>query len=361
MAESVEFGGCEGLFRQDYINGCRNTFSAHSLGLYPYISGNLFKENLPNLPYMPDFFLHALPTSVFEELAGHLCQEVLGTGTIVFSEGKDGGRDGTFEGTANKFPSEKECWSGKFLIQAKRRNNPDSSCTDPEFGKLLDKELPKVKKLCSDGEVDYYLLFTSRKLSGNASSPLLVRIKTETGVKDAKILGKEWINLQLSRCPDICRTLNLTRHSAALRIFPENIRAVIEAFAKNQEVIAKALAAPYHYDFEPDIEKKNALNKLSEAYFKNIQDRYQSYFHQVQAFLKDPINQKYQQRYYNIVEEINNKLLTHRDEYERFEEIFDELYDQIYAATPEQWEDSRIIYVFLHFMYCNCDIGEAPK
>jgi hypothetical protein len=59
-----------------------------------------------------------------------ICQEILGCGLIEFSKGKDGGRDGKFIGTANQFPSEKDTWNGKFIIQAKHTENAIATCSD---------------------------------------------------------------------------------------------------------------------------------------------------------------------------------------------------------------------------------------
>ncbi len=40
--------------------------------------------------------LHYLDDKEFENLVALICEKILGTGTIVFSDGKDGGRDALF-------------------------------------------------------------------------------------------------------------------------------------------------------------------------------------------------------------------------------------------------------------------------
>lgn len=47
-----------------------------------------------------DYHLYDLHASEFENLVNSICQKILGTGVISFSDGKDGGRDGKFTGTA---------------------------------------------------------------------------------------------------------------------------------------------------------------------------------------------------------------------------------------------------------------------
>ena len=108
------------------------------------------------------FPFHDLGDDEFEELVRHICMEILGTGTITFATGPDGGRDACFEGTAQKFPSTNSPFAGKFVVQAKHTSNPAGSCSSKEFSRLLDQEAPKIKKLIDDDEADYYLVFTNR-------------------------------------------------------------------------------------------------------------------------------------------------------------------------------------------------------
>ena len=99
---------------------------------------------------MRDYPLHELSAHDFENLIIIICEKILGIATINFSEGPDGGRDGFFEGTANNFPSQSKPWKGKFIIQAKRTLNQNASCSDADFKYLIEnKEVPKIKKLCS--------------------------------------------------------------------------------------------------------------------------------------------------------------------------------------------------------------------
>jgi len=310
---------------------------------------------------MVDFPLHDLNPKEFQDLVVLISRNILGIGTINFSEGKDSGKDARFEGTARRYPSETNPWKGKFIIQAKRKNNPLASCSDNDFLIEIKKEIPKIKKLRQNGEVDYYLIFTSRKLSAIKEPELIDYIIKETGVVNVSILAKEWITLTLSSNPEIIKNSALNKYKLPLRIFPDNIKMLITAFKNNIGVIKEAEKSPYSYDFEPNIDKKNEMNHLSKEYFELIERKSQSYFSQIKHFLNNPANECYQNNYYNIVEEINNKLKVHRGEYSKFEEVFEVLYDQLYERCPELRGDSRLIYVFLHFMYCNCDIGEIPK
>jgi len=113
-----------------------------------------------------DYRLDLLDEANFESLVNTICLEILGTGVVVFSSGKDGGRDGKFTGVAQNYPSKVDNWSGKFIIQAKHSSSPIASCSDKEFEKIVATEIVKIKKLKAKGDIDNYILFTNRKYSG---------------------------------------------------------------------------------------------------------------------------------------------------------------------------------------------------
>ena len=67
---------------------------------------------------LDSYELTRLDTKTFEHLANSLALHVLGSGHTMFGPGKDGGRDGYFEGTA-PYPSTADQWSGRWYIQSK--------------------------------------------------------------------------------------------------------------------------------------------------------------------------------------------------------------------------------------------------
>jgi hypothetical protein len=48
---------------------------------------------------MPDYNLSGLSTRSFEQLIQAISAKVLGPGIVIFGDGRDGGREATFEGT----------------------------------------------------------------------------------------------------------------------------------------------------------------------------------------------------------------------------------------------------------------------
>jgi len=307
---------------------------------------------------MRDYHLHELSSQEFGELVIQICQKILGVGTLNFSEGPDGGRDGKFEGVSNCYPSKVTPWSGKFIIQAKKTNNSNLSCSDADFKiKILDKEIPKIQRLQQSNEVDNYLLFTNRKLSAESHKQHTDYIKQQTGLENVDIFGVEKITTWLNGYPAVVQVCNLDRFRNPLRIHADDIKDIIIAFYNNRDAIAASADSKYSFQYL-DIERKNQLNNLSESYFKYIKENSESSFNAIAAFLKKPINKKYTEYYYNTVDELKSKITIRRSEFAQFEEIFMHLYDGILDRFPKLRKSRALINVFLHYMYCNCDIGE---
>jgi len=206
------------------------------------------------------FQFHDLSSDEFESLVGAICQQILGTGAVVFAAGKDGGRDGTFVGTAQKFPSVAAPYSGKFVIQAKHTANPVASCGSKEFGKIVDDEKPKIKALADGGELEFYLVFTNRKKPAT-STIAKEKALAELGLKGAHIHGLEQLRAWLMQHPDIWSKLGFDRFDAPLRIQRDDITAVIAGF---HAAFGSAGTAPASEDFSyVPKPQKNKINKLS--------------------------------------------------------------------------------------------------
>ncbi len=109
-----------------------------------------------------------------------------------------------------------------------------------------------------------------------------------------------------------------------------------------------------HVDKE---KRKNKLNNLSQSYYENnIKRRSLQSFTKIDAFLKDPINEELAYSYENIAAEIANKIEVDIDRFENFQKVFVYLYDYIIERSPTI--KKHLVWVFLHHMYFNCDIGK---
>lgn len=302
----------------------------------------------------------------FEKIIVRICRDLLGIGVTGFAKGKDGGRDGRFEGKAEKYPSSSEPWNGKFIIQAKHTTNTEASCSDNDFfgnkTSLIAVEIVKIKRLKDQKDIDNYLCFTNRKSTGNKEFEIRNAIIKETGIKNVGIHGIDFIESNLTK--EIIKEFGLNKIRLPFEFYEQDIRDVILLFSEELEkhVEREPITTQnlFHNDRPEDgIREKNRINSLSEEYFEDeIRRNSQEYFKQIDNFLKDPINIKYLKQYRNTVRELNNLILIKREDFEKFEEIFFFLYQQIFKGNDDEIKEHRfLIYVFLHFMYFQCDIG----
>jgi len=289
-----------------------------------------------------------------------LCQKILGTGTVSFTKGRDGGRDGRFEGKANNFPSNIKHWEGKFIIQAKHTSNPIASCSDNDFwenkSSIINDEIEKIKKLKLKNEIDYYLLFTNRKETGKRED-IRNLIAKETKISGADIIGSNTIETYLKQHKDIVKSFGLDKYSLPFDFHEDDIKNIIVFFSENININTQKIT-------KNDLghitkETKNRLNNLSQIYYDNqIRKKSLEYFSQIDDFLGNPINKEYTEMYLNFSDELSNKILIKREDFEDFKEIFGYIYDKIFNKhETELLKDRRLIWIFLHHLYFNCHIG----
>jgi len=304
---------------------------------------------------MNRYRLYDINCDDFEKIVILLCQKILGDGTVSFSKGPDGGRDGAFQGKANSFPSISNPWDGKVVIQAKHTENPVAKCADPEFKGTILKEVEKIKKLVEAGEADYYILFTNRKLSGSQEIQLKNTI-LKTGIKDANIIGIESINLYLNQFSDIVKICSLNSTKQHFNFKADDLKDIIIKFYEHRGNIIPDKTTAFNYN-RPKIQKKNEINNLSEGYYNYIEQDSVPYFKDIDDFLKNPRNKEVLDYYYNISDELNSKLAILRQAYDCFDDIFIFIYDHIVGIHNELKDKKRLINVFMHYMYFHCDLG----
>ncbi len=114
---------------------------------------------------MPQYRLNSLGPMEFERLSQALLKEVIGSGTITFGQGRDGGREATYTGVA-PYPSDRENWAGEWIFQAKFHDT-DLIGTDKarrEIVRDLDTELDKIVNV-QQRACDNYVLITNVPLS----------------------------------------------------------------------------------------------------------------------------------------------------------------------------------------------------
>ncbi len=300
----------------------------------------------------------------FESLVIAICQKILGIGVQGFSKGPDGGRDAIFKGIANCFPSEKSPISGKFIIQAKHTDKVAEKFSAPSFsGKrktsVLSNEIPKIKRLWQNSELDHYLLFSNRRLGGQTDSDIKKRISDESGVESVYIIGIDDLDRYIKIYPEVIRIADIHPFEMPLRINPDDIAEVIIAISKSldrfKDVFQDKSDDPIK---RVKFELKNTINSLSEEYAQHIKQDYMMDFNLVKRFLEHPENIKYIDMYKNTAEEFNLKIIAHKREYQIFDHILNRLYDLLVDRDSDLKKNKRLTRLMLYYMYWNCDIGK---
>ena len=300
--------------------------------------------------------LYNLDDKEFENLVALICENILGTGTIVFSDGKDGGRDALFTGRANRFPSEVSPWKGQFIIQSKHTTKPVASCSDSEFNTIVKKEIPKIQKLKESGKLDYYLLFTNRKLSGIKNDKIDDLISENIDIEN-RVIGDERIQLWLQKYSSIVKTLGLNKLLMPLEFYEKDLQEVVIAFSESK-ISSDDMRVIQNDLTKIPIEEKNKLNNLGKEYFNDVLKNSFSDFERIGSFLKDPRNDEFKSKYDNTVSDLQEEITIKRSEYNAFEEILRHLYKLVLDTTNDSLRSKReLIRVFLHYMYFNCQIG----
>jgi len=312
-----------------------------------------------------NYRLEELESGTFEKLVNSICQDLLGMGIISFADGKDGGRDGKFTGTASNFPNGKDSWSGKFIIQAKHTANPIASCSDRDFEPtLINKEIAKLKKLRATKDVDCYLMFTNRKYTGIVGESICKRIIKETGIPKVAIIGNETINNQyLNPNKPLVHLYQLDKLHIPFDFSDEEIKTLIIQFKSQLPNIKHDLASKVDqmkYDFDRiKLSDKNLLNKLGEDYYKNeILSRSLPDFDKIQSFLENPINEDIKDQYFDIAAELSQIITIKRSNFDAFEEIFLFVYQLICDGDDAVKGAKRHVTTLLHYMYFECLIGK---
>ena len=130
----------------------------------------------------------------FEQLVVLLCRRLLGMGTQGFAKGVDGGRDAKFVGKAQLIPSTTAPWEGTVIAQAKHTNGYSRSFSEGDFfnpnseNTVIGKEVPRIKKLRAAKQLDHYMVFSNRKLTGIAESEIRSHISKACGIPESSIM-----------------------------------------------------------------------------------------------------------------------------------------------------------------------------
>jgi len=313
------------------------------------------------------FAYEDLSDGQFEKLVVFLCQRLLGISVQGFAKGPDGGRDAKFVGTAELHPSKAAPWVGTTIIQAKHTNGYNRNFSESDFfststlNTVLGKEIPRIKKLRETKQLDHYMLFANRRLSGNAESEIRAYIASRCGIPATSIYlcGLEQLEAWLKRFPEAATEADLDPVDSPLIVSPDDLAEVVEALSRQKDGLTALLDDPP--TARVTYEQKNALNNMSAEYAKAQRKKYLKETTQIRAFLAAPENLDLLRMYESVVDEFQLKIIAKRKDYQTFDDVMEYLVDLLFNrdAILRQHAHKRLTRAVLFYMYWNCDIGEA--
>ena len=301
----------------------------------------------------------------FEQLVVLLCRRLLGMGTQGFAKGVDGGRDAKFVGKAQLIPSTTAPWEGTVIVQAKHTNGYSRSFSEGDFfnpkseNTVIGKEVPRIKKLRDAKQLDHYMVFANRKLTGIAESDIRTHISKACGLPEPSIMlcGLEQLEGWLKEFPDVPALANLDPVDSPLIVGPDELSEVVQALARHMDDVAKTLDAPPTP--RTPYETKNAINNMSADYAKGLRKRYLKETAQVKLFLAAPENEELLRMYESVVDEFQLKIISKRKDYQSFDAVMEYLLNLLFDRDPLLRGNKKLTRVMLFYMYWNCDIGEG--
>ncbi len=313
------------------------------------------------------FAYEDLSDDQFEVLIVLLCQRLLGIAVQGFAKGPDGGRDAKFVGTAELHPSKAAPWVGTVIVQAKHTNGYNRSFSELDFystsssNTVVGKEVPRIKKLREAKQLDHYMLFANRRLTGNSETEIRDHIAAECGVPASSIYlcGLEQLELWLKRFPEVAQEANLDAVDSPLIVSPDDLAEVVQALARQKDGLTALLDDPP--TVRVTYEEKNALNNMTAAYAKEQRRKYLKETAQIRTFLAAPENIELLRMYESVVDEFQLKILAKRKDYQTFDEVMEYLVYLLFSRDPvlRQHAHKRLTRAILFYMYWNCDIGEV--
>lgn len=299
----------------------------------------------------------------FENLIVLLCRILLGVGVKGFAKGPDGGRDAKFVGTAELHPSKAAPWTGTVIVQAKHTNGYNKSYSETDFFSansqktVLGEEVPRIKKLRDAKQLDHYMLFSNRRLAGNADQTITAHIAKETGLPIGSIFlcGIEQLESWLKQFPEVVKLANLDPVDSPLIVSPDELSDVVQAFASQTTLVSAVIDAPPSE--RTSYEEKNALNQMTPEYAKMQRRLYLKDTAQIRTFLAAPENLEILKAYETAVEEFQSKIIAKRKDYQNFDAVMNYLIDLLFERDPVLRQHKRLTRAMVFYMYWNCDIG----
>ena len=308
---------------------------------------------------------HNLSDRQFEELVIELCVELLGHKVQGFVSGTDGGRDARFVGQAALFPD----WNGTIVIQAKHTEMMNRKFSENDFSgagekSVIGKELPKIQALIAAKELDYYMLFANRRLTGVTEAEIRGRIASETGLDKDRIqlIDSSELDRLVKRFPAAVDRADLNPARSPADNDPQDLAEVITALAQYRQQFDELMEGtepPPENRITP--EQKNQAKGLRQEYFRKQIRPTMVDFSSIRRFLGHPDNQPYVKLYEDTAAELEAKLDAWADPELPYEKLLEVLIGRLFDRDIDLRNNRRLTRTVVFYMYCNCDIAKDVK
>jgi hypothetical protein len=304
-----------------------------------------------------------LSDNQFENLILFLCKRLLGISVQGFSAGPDGGRDAKFVGTAELHPSKAAPWIGTVIIQAKHTNGYNRHFPEPDFfnpsrkSTVIAEEVPRIKRLRADNKLDHYMLFSNRRLAGNAESMIREHISKQCNIPEVSIYlcGVEGLESFMKEFPAVPGLAGIDPIDSPLIASPDELAEIVQALARHQAAVQPVFEGPPMSRIS--YEEKNILNAMSRDYAKKQRREYLKYTAQIKNFLAAPENVELLLLYETASVEFQLKITAKRKHHQTFDAVMEYLVDLLFGRDPILSQNKRLTRATLFYMYWNCDIG----
>lgn len=312
---------------------------------------------------------HDLSEIQFEDVVIAICGELLGIGVQGFAAGKDGGRDARFHGKAQCYPSSSDLWEGIIIVQAKHTNAINEKFSEPSFfnnqSSVINEEIPKIKKLIDDKSLDYYMLFSNRKLPAQANEDIINHISIKVGLEKKRIalFGIEMMERYIKKFPSIKDSIRLNPFETPLILCPDDLASIVTAFYKNKSLISQSITSNNLLKIKDikrtSFDQKNKKNNLSADYAKTIEKDMLNHYDEITNFLSNFSNSEYKNLYDIIITEFNMAITAHRKSSDCFDKVLNYIYNLLIDRDCDLKRHKILTRIFLHYMYYFCDIGDV--
>ncbi len=309
-----------------------------------------------------NLLFHNLSDRQFEELVIEFCVELLGHGVQGFVSGKDGGRDARFVGAAKEYGD----WNGTIVIQAKHTEMINRSFSESDFSgdnesSTLAKEIPRIEAMLKQNELDYYLLFSNRRLTGVTDAEIRLRISAATGLDKnrVRLFDISELDRLVKRFPVAVERADLNPAKSPVDIDPHDLAEVITALAQYRNALDELMEGtepPPEHRITPA--QKNQANGLRDEYFKKQIQPAMVDFPSVRRFLGHPENQPYVRLYEDTAGELEAKLDAWAAPGIPFERLLEVLIGRLFDRDVDLRKNRKLTRTVVFYMYCNCDIAK---